>query len=197
MLNRYIYTPPNAERSHHRYRDRRRPFSEDSARSLPPTGYQRSQSNRRGSRRKEKTTVKKNKRLADIKFPQPKTPPPKPPKTPPTDVPPTPEKGEPGVCPQCYERNPALMSEEGLKQHWGQFCPCLTRCQYCDQVLHVSDLNNHHVNQCQFVRGALKPCPLCGLGKNVTIDKKFLLILAQYNGNTNHPNCNCKISKFN
>lgn len=61
-FNRYIYTPPNAERSVSRgRRDRRRPFTEDSIRSqtVPPN-------NRRRSRKKERTGVKKNKRLADI-----------------------------------------------------------------------------------------------------------------------------------
>ncbi|KAI6177158.1 Peroxidase [Aphelenchoides bicaudatus] len=151
--NRYIYTPPNAERSASRGRDRRRLFTGDSMRSqtAPPN-------NRRRSRRRDKTGVKKNKRLADIPPPPRPPTPPVQPKTPPTDVPPTPERGEQGVCPQCYERNPTFMSEEGLENTLGT-------------VLSLS-------NEMHFVGGALKPCPLCGL--------------AQYQGNSNHPNCNLK-----
>ncbi|KAI6215119.1 hypothetical protein M3Y94_00347700 [Aphelenchoides besseyi] len=169
MNGRYIHSPPGYSRTPRdgrRARSQDRPFTDGGGRPLRRS---------RSFGRDERTGVKRNKRLADR--PPPKTPPKveKKPKTPKSSVPPAPVAGEVGVCPQCFDRNYSYTNEEVLKTHWNTQCPCLTRCEYCDQTVHVADLNGHHLTSCEFVKGTQQPCPLCGL--------------AQYQGDSNHPRC--------
>ncbi|KAI6240909.1 Protein C40H1.3 [Aphelenchoides fujianensis] len=185
MNARYIHSPPGYSRTpDRRARSYERPFTEGGGRPL--------RRSRSVGRNGERTGVKRNRRLADR--PRPKTPPKveKKPKTPKSAVPPPPAAGEVGcvlprrlfkcmktnafsVCPQCFDRNYSYTNEEVLKKHWNTGCPCLTRCEYCDQTVHVADLNAHHLTECEFVKGTQEPCPLCGL--------------SQYQGETNHPRC--------
>ncbi|CAD5221819.1 unnamed protein product [Bursaphelenchus xylophilus] len=119
--------------------------------------------------------MKRNKRLKDVKLPKTADVIKQIPMTGQSQLHPIPEPGETNICPQCYERNDAFAVEANLKQHWLYHCPVLTKCDFCDQVLHVAELNNHHINLCQFVNKTMLPCPLCGL--------------AQYGGESNHPRC--------
>ncbi|CAD5215854.1 unnamed protein product [Bursaphelenchus okinawaensis] len=119
--------------------------------------------------------IRRNKRLKDVKLPKTADVIKEIPVTGQSQLYPVPDPGETNLCPQCYERNDAFATEANLKQHWLYQCPVLTECDFCDQVLHVAELNNHHINLCQFVNKTMLPCPLCGL--------------AQYGGESNHPRC--------
>uniref|UniRef100_A0AC34FSN0 Uncharacterized protein n=1 Tax=Panagrolaimus sp. ES5 TaxID=591445 RepID=A0AC34FSN0_9BILA len=62
-----------------------------------------------------------------------------------------------------------------IADDYGDSCPCLSKCDYCDQIVEVQKLNEHHLNRCKFVNGDLVPCSLCGL--------------ACYTGEKSHPRC--------
>uniref|UniRef100_A0A914Y0J3 Centrosomal protein CEP104 Zn finger domain-containing protein n=1 Tax=Panagrolaimus superbus TaxID=310955 RepID=A0A914Y0J3_9BILA len=80
-----------------------------------------------------------------------------------------------GKCNFCNEINGDFSREQFLKLHMSENCPCLSKCDYCDQIVEVQKLNEHHLNRCKFVNGDLVPCSLCGL--------------ACYTGEKSHPRC--------
>uniref|UniRef100_A0AC35FN47 Uncharacterized protein n=1 Tax=Panagrolaimus sp. PS1159 TaxID=55785 RepID=A0AC35FN47_9BILA len=80
-----------------------------------------------------------------------------------------------GKCNFCNELNGDFSREQFLKLHMSENCPCLSKCDYCDQIVEVQKLNEHHLNRCKFVNGSLIPCSFCGL--------------ACYTGEESHPRC--------
>ncbi|KAI1726880.1 centrosomal protein [Ditylenchus destructor] len=82
------------------------------------------------------------------------------------------------ICPYCNERDPGFVNADYLKQHFAANCNPLTKCEFCDKIIEVSELNNHHLSRCPFVEDNLKPCELCGL--------------ARFPDKANHPKCRGK-----
>ncbi|NXY13778.1 CE104 protein, partial [Atrichornis clamosus] len=51
------------------------------------------------------------------------------------------------LCIFCGERNESF-TEEGLDLHYWKHCPMLTRCEHCRQMLEISSLTEHLLNDC-------------------------------------------------
>jgi len=79
------------------------------------------------------------------------------------------EDAHPGSCPFCKFSHPALTGE-GLDWHYWKDCPMLMECDYCEQVIELSGLRQHYMEECEKFpisnSGAAKlpkegECPLC------------------------------------
>jgi len=50
--------------------------------------------------------------------------------------------------------------DEGLDTHFWKECPMLTSCPKCEQVIEISDLNEHLLEECAH-KSECKQCPRC------------------------------------
>ncbi|XP_034949351.1 centrosomal protein of 104 kDa isoform X2 [Chelonus insularis] len=64
-------------------------------------------------------------------------------------------------CIFCLSKDQAY-SEEGLNIHYWRSCPMLTRCESCKQVVEISHLNSHLLNECD-QRNSYVKCDTCKL----------------------------------
>ncbi|XP_072174681.1 centrosomal protein of 104 kDa-like [Diadema setosum] len=62
-------------------------------------------------------------------------------------------------CIFCLEKDPKF-KEEGLDMHYWRYCPMLTKCQSCKQVVEVSGLTDHLLSECE-QRMEFAKCPRC------------------------------------
>ncbi|XP_071482021.1 centrosomal protein of 104 kDa-like [Diadema antillarum] len=62
-------------------------------------------------------------------------------------------------CIFCLEKDPKF-KEEGLDMHYWRYCPMLTKCQSCKQVVEVSGLTDHLLTECE-QRTEFAKCPRC------------------------------------
>jgi hypothetical protein len=44
-------------------------------------------------------------------------------------------------------------------------CPFLSRCEFCDKIVEVHELNEHHLKRCPFLGDTLVDCYMCGLAR--------------------------------
>lgn len=63
------------------------------------------------------------------------------------------------LCIFCGERNDSF-TEEGLDLHYWKYCPMLTRCEHCKQMLEISSLTEHLLSDCDS-RDSFGKCPRC------------------------------------
>ncbi|NXD25696.1 CE104 protein, partial [Spelaeornis formosus] len=63
------------------------------------------------------------------------------------------------LCIFCGERNESF-TEEGLDLHYWKYCPMLTRCEHCKQMLEVAGLTEHLLDDCD-KRDSFGKCPRC------------------------------------
>ncbi|KAI4498659.1 hypothetical protein M0802_006365 [Mischocyttarus mexicanus] len=63
------------------------------------------------------------------------------------------------MCIFCLSKG-QVYSEEGLNIHYWRSCPMLTRCEACKQVVEISYLNSHLLNECDMRRNYRK-CDTC------------------------------------
>ncbi|XP_063965860.1 centrosomal protein of 104 kDa-like isoform X1 [Lytechinus pictus] len=62
-------------------------------------------------------------------------------------------------CIFCGEKDPKF-KDEGLDLHYWKFCPMLTKCQNCKQVVEISTLTEHILTECE-KRADFAQCPRC------------------------------------
>ncbi|XP_061115101.1 centrosomal protein of 104 kDa [Conger conger] len=63
------------------------------------------------------------------------------------------------LCIFCGEKDEAF-TEEGLDLHYWKHCPMLRRCDLCRQVVEISSLNEHLLEECES-KAAFTQCPHC------------------------------------
>ncbi|XP_035237128.1 centrosomal protein of 104 kDa isoform X1 [Anguilla anguilla] len=63
------------------------------------------------------------------------------------------------LCIFCGETDESF-TEEGLDLHYWKHCPMLRRCDLCRQVVEISSLNEHLLEECES-KGAFAKCPQC------------------------------------
>ncbi|KAJ8386881.1 hypothetical protein AAFF_G00165820 [Aldrovandia affinis] len=63
------------------------------------------------------------------------------------------------LCIFCGEKDDSF-TEEGLDLHYWKHCPMLQRCDLCRQVVEISSLNDHLLEECEG-KGAFAKCQLC------------------------------------
>ncbi|NWV77440.1 CE104 protein, partial [Dasyornis broadbenti] len=63
------------------------------------------------------------------------------------------------LCIFCGERNESF-TEEGLDLHYWKYCPMLTRCEHCKQMLEIAGLTEHLLMDCD-KRDSFGKCPRC------------------------------------
>lgn len=63
------------------------------------------------------------------------------------------------MCIFCGEVNESF-TDEGLDIHYWKSCPVLQRCQYCRQVVEISGLTDHLLQECES-HTEFKQCPRC------------------------------------
>ncbi|NWI02602.1 CE104 protein, partial [Tichodroma muraria] len=63
------------------------------------------------------------------------------------------------LCIFCGERNESF-TEEGLDLHYWKYCPMLTRCEHCKQMLEIASLTEHLLADCD-KRDSFGKCPRC------------------------------------
>eukprot|EP00057_Strongylocentrotus_purpuratus_P005940 XP_011660414.1 PREDICTED: centrosomal protein of 104 kDa [Strongylocentrotus purpuratus] len=62
-------------------------------------------------------------------------------------------------CIFCAEKDPKF-KEEGLDVHYWKYCPILTKCHNCKQVVEISTLTEHILTECD-KRADFAQCPRC------------------------------------
>ncbi|XP_043267514.1 centrosomal protein of 104 kDa isoform X2 [Venturia canescens] len=72
------------------------------------------------------------------------------------------------LCIFCLSKG-QVYSEEGLNIHYWRTCPMLTRCEACKQVVEISYLNLHLLNECDLRNNYVK-CDVC---KQAVLEKIF------------------------
>uniref|UniRef100_A0A8C5U9S9 Centrosomal protein of 104 kDa n=1 Tax=Malurus cyaneus samueli TaxID=2593467 RepID=A0A8C5U9S9_9PASS len=65
----------------------------------------------------------------------------------------------PSLCIFCGERS-ASFTEDGLDLHYWKYCPMLTRCEHCKQMLEIAGLTDHLLSDCD-KRDSFVKCPRC------------------------------------
>lgn len=73
------------------------------------------------------------------------------------------------MCIFCLSKGQAY-SEEGLNIHYWRTCPMLTRCDSCKQVVEISYLSSHLLNECDQRNNYVK-CDTC---RQAILEKSFI-----------------------
>merc|ERR1719231_631398 len=72
-----------------------------------------------------------------------------------------------GFCQFCDIEDPKL-TEEMLDLHYWKECKFLTSCKHCEQVVEISTLTEHQLEECEAEK-SFKQCPRCLLAIDVAI----------------------------
>eukprot|EP01015_Nassula_variabilis_P021377 TRINITY_DN3795_c0_g1_i6.p1 TRINITY_DN3795_c0_g1~~TRINITY_DN3795_c0_g1_i6.p1 ORF type:complete len:152 (+),score=37.37 TRINITY_DN3795_c0_g1_i6:86-541(+) len=70
------------------------------------------------------------------------------------------EEGEENVCEFCEKHDPEFGNGDYYDLHLWRECPILTVCQHCQQVVKISELNEHLLEECD-KKKLNKRCPRC------------------------------------
>jgi len=71
----------------------------------------------------------------------------------------TEDEDEPFTCQFCCRKDPSF-TEDALDMHYWRECPMLSSCPQCEQVIEVSMMNDHLLNECEN-KDNHKACPRC------------------------------------
>lgn len=64
------------------------------------------------------------------------------------------------ACHFCKLQDPSFSNEDNLNMHLANNCKFLTACEHCDQVIEISGLRDHQLEECE-KKSELKQCPRC------------------------------------
>eukprot|EP01015_Nassula_variabilis_P033834 TRINITY_DN8213_c0_g1_i4.p1 TRINITY_DN8213_c0_g1~~TRINITY_DN8213_c0_g1_i4.p1 ORF type:complete len:215 (-),score=44.76 TRINITY_DN8213_c0_g1_i4:84-728(-) len=70
------------------------------------------------------------------------------------------QKGEEAVCEFCGQFNEGFLNQDVYDVHLWRECPMLTMCDLCNQVVKISELNEHLIDECE-KRKLNRKCPRC------------------------------------